>query len=164
MPGCLGCPTSDSITIEGVWVDFRNHYGPTIAGMSTTYRSELYVEDLGYYVEWADAHGVVNPLDDSNYKVFSKWFAWKLMIGSNSGGNLPVRLRTHVGLSCALCPYDSNCDVIRAEHMVGSVPANRDDHGIYYMKIEQRGSRWGFVCTFSGCSYLAVTGNNYFYV
>ena len=160
----LGCPTSNSITIEGVWVDFRNHYGPTIAGMSTTYRDELYAEDLSYYVEWAGAHNVIDPLDDSNYRVFSKWFAWKLMYGTNSGGNLPVRLRNHVGLSCAKCPYDTNCDDIRAEHMVGSIPAVQTDHGKYYMTIEGHGSAWGFGCTYSGCPYLLDTGKNYFYV
>ena len=161
MPGCLGCPTSNSITIEGVWVDFRNHYGPTIAGMSTTYRDELYAEDLSYYVEWADAHGVVNPLD--NYRVFGKWFAWKLMYGTNDFGNLPVRKRDHIGLSCAPCPYDSNCDVIRAENMLGSVPA-QTDHEIYYMRITSRGNVWGFECTYSGCQYLIDTGDVYFYV
>lgn len=164
MPGCLGCPNSTSTTVSGIWTDFRNHYGPTIGGMSTTYRDELYAADLAFYVEWANANGIVDPLNDSNYAIFRKWFSWKLMYGSDSGGNLPSRLRTHIGLSCAPCPYDENCDDIRAEHMVGSVPSNQNDHSIYYMKIEGRGSVWGFVCTFSGCPYLADTGNNYFYV
>lgn len=163
MPGCLGCPTSTSTTILGVWTDFRNHYGPTIEGMSVTYRDELYAEDLAFYVEWADVHGIIDPLNDSNYGIFGKWFSWKLMFGSNSGGNLPTIIRDHVGLSCAPCPYDSNCDDIRAEHMVGSVPAVQTDHGIYYMKITAHGSMWGFVCTYSGCPYLADTGYNYFY-
>ena len=164
MPGCLGCPTSTSTTISGVWTDFRNHYGPTIAGMSATYKNELYVEDLGYYSEWANDHGIVDPLNDSNYTVFKKWFGWKLMYGTNSGGNLPERIRDHVGLICAPCPYDSNCSDLRAEHMLGSVPVVQTDHKNYYMKIEGHGSAWGFVCTFSGCPYLLDTGNNYFYV
>lgn len=164
MPGCLGCPTSTSTTIEGVWVDFRNHYGPTIGGMSATYKAELYAEDLTSYVEWADDHGIVNPLNDSNYAVFKRWFGWKLMYGTNSGGNLPIRIRDHVGLFCAKCPYDTNCDDIRAEHMVGSIPTVQIDHNIYYMKIEQRGSKWGFICTYSGCPYLADMGQSYFYV
>jgi len=164
MPGCLSCPVSDSTTIEGVWEDYRDHLGPITDSMSTEYRASLYAEDLSYYVEWADAHGVISPLDNSNYRVFSKWFAWKLTIGSNSGGNLPVRLREHVGISCAPCPYDSNCDDIRAEIMVGSVPAVQTDHGIYYMKVDSRGSKWGFGCTYSGCPYLLDTGKNYFYV
>jgi hypothetical protein len=42
-----GCPTSTSTTISGVWVDFRNQCGPTIAGMSVMYKDELYVKDLG---------------------------------------------------------------------------------------------------------------------
>ena len=157
-------PTSNSTTIEGVWEDYRNHIGPITASMSTEYRAELYAEDLSYYVEWADAHGIANPLNDSNYKVFGKWFAWKLMIGSNSGGNLPIRLKTHVGLSCAPCPYDTNCSDIRAIHMTGSVPAVQTDHGNYYMKVEGRGPRWGFACTYPGCPYLIDTGKNYFYV
>lgn len=159
-----GCPTSTSTTISGVWVDFRNQCGPTIAGMSVMYKDELYVKDLGYYVEWADDHGIVDPLNDSNYAVFRKWFAWKLMYGTNSGGNLPVRLRTHVGLSCAPCPYSTECNDIRAEHMLGNIPAIQTSHGNYYMKVEGRGTAWGFVCTYSGCPYLLDTGKNYFYV
>lgn len=164
MPGCLGCPTSTSTTVSGIWTDFRNHYGPTIGGMSTTYRDELYAEDLAFYVEWANANGIADPLNDSNYAVFRKWFSWKLTVGSNDQGRLSIRKRDHVGLSCAPCPYDTNCSDIRATHMVGSVPATRDDHGIYYMKITSRGNRWGFECTYSGCSYLLDTGYKYFYV
>ena len=164
MPGCLGCPTSTSTTISGIWTDFRDHYGPRPGSMNVTYKDELYAEDLSYYVEWADNHGVVDPLNDSNYAVFGKWFAWKLMYGSNSGGNLPERIRDHVGLSGAKCPYDTNCDNVRAEHMVGSVPVGQTDHGKYYMAIEGHGSAWGFVCTYSGCPYLLDTGRNYFYV
>jgi hypothetical protein len=132
--------------------------------MNAAYKTELYVEDLGYYSNWASEQAMVDPLNDSNYAVFGKWFGWKLMYGSNSGANLPIRLRTHIGLSCAKCPYDENCDDIRAIHMVGSVPSNQNNHGNYYMKIEGRGSRWGFVCTYSGCPYLIETGHNYFYV
>ena len=164
MPGCLGCPTSNSTTISGVWVDYRNHYGPTISGMNATYKEELYVEDLSFYVEWADDHGIANPLNDSNYKVFGKWFSWKLIHGANEAGNLPERIKDHVGLSCAPCPYGTNCDDVRAIHMVGSVPPNQNDHGGYYMKIEGRGSAWGFTCTYSGCPYLVNTGHEYFYV
>lgn len=168
MPGCLGCPTSSSTTISGVWTDFRFHYGPNPDNMGTeingsTYRDILYSEDLADYSEWALAHGMANPLNDSNYKVFRDWFSWKLMFGSNSGGELPTRIRDHVGISCAPCPYDTNCDNIRAAHMVGSVPPSRNDHGIYYMKIEQRGAVWGFVCTYSSCPYLLSTGHAYFY-
>ena len=164
MPGCLGCPTSDSTTISGVWTDFRVHYGPRPESMNSTYKDELYAEDLAFYVEWADNHSVVDPLNDSNYTIFGKWFSWKLMFGTNSGGNLPIRIRDHVGLSCAPCPYSTDCNDIRAIHMVGSVPAVQTDHGNYYMQIESRGSCWGFVCTFSGCQYLLDTGQNYFYV
>lgn len=163
MPGCLGCPVSYSTTISGVWCDFREHYGPRPGSMNASYRDELYTQDLVYYVEWADIHGIVDPLNDSNYNVFSKWFGWKLMFGSNSGGNLPTRLRDHVGLSCAPCPYDTNCDDIRATNMVGSVPA-QTDHEIYYMRITSRGNVWGFECTYSGCQYLIDTGDVYFYV
>lgn len=158
------CPTSTSVTISGVWTDFRNYCGPTMSGMSVGYRNELYVEDLGYYSEWADDYGIADPLNDSNYPIFKKWFSWKLMYGTNSGGNLPGRIRDHVGLSCALCPYDTNCNDVRAGHMVGSVPAIQTDHGKYYMRIEGRGSAWGFVCTYPGCPYLLDTGKNYFYV
>lgn len=159
-----GCPTSNSTTISGVWIDFRDHYGPRPGSMDEIYKNELYVEDLGYYSEWADDHGIVDPLNDSNYAVFRKWFSWKLMYGTNSGGNLPERLRTHIGLSCAPCPYDTNCPDLRAGHMLGSVPVVQTDHGNYYMKVEQRGASWGFRCTFSGCPYLLDTGKNYFYV
>lgn len=164
MPGCLGCPTSNSTTISGVWTDFRNHYGPIPGSMSDVYRDEIYTEDLSFYVEWADEHGIANPLNDSNYVVFRKWFSWKLVYGSNSGGNLPTMVRDHVGLSCAPCPYSTGCSDIRAIHMVGSVPAVQTDHGVYYMKVEGRGSAWGFVCTYPGCPYLEDTGRNYFYV
>lgn len=164
MPGCLGCPTSGSTTISGIWTDFREHYGPKPGSMNITHKISLYNEDLDYYSSWASDHGIADPLNDSNYAIFRKWFGWKLMFGSTSGGNLPTRLRTHIGLSCAPCPYDTNCDNIRATHMVGSVPLNQSDHGIYYMKIEQKGSKWGFICTYSGCPYFIDTGQNYFYV
>lgn len=168
MPGCLSCPSTDSTTISGVWTDFRIHFGPHPDNLFTVingevYRDTLYNEDLSYYSEWALARGIANPLNDSNYAIFRDWFSWKLMIGNNSGGNLSIRKRDHVGLLCALCPYDTNCDDTRAINMVGSVPVNRDDHGIYYMKIASQGSSWGFVCTYSGCSYLSDTGHPYFY-
>ena len=46
MPGCLGCPTSNSTTILGIWTDFRDHYGPRPGSMDETYKNELYVEDF----------------------------------------------------------------------------------------------------------------------
>lgn len=168
MPGCLGCPTSSGTTISGVWYDFRVHYGPNPDNMGTVvdggiYRDVLYSQDLTFYSEWAFERGMSDPLDDSNYAVFRKWFSWKLMFGSNSGGNLPDRVRDHVGLLCAPCPYDINCDDDRAMIMVGSVPGTQTDHGAYYMKIGSRGSKWGFECTYSGCSYLLDNGHKYFY-
>jgi len=169
MPGCLGCPTSSSTTISGVWTDLRSHYGPHPDSLGSViegevYRDTLYNEDLSYYSEWAIEHGIPNPLNDSNYGTFKRWFIWKLMFGSNSGGNLPIRNRDHIGLLCAPCPYSTNCDDIRATHMVGSVPSNQNDHEIYYMRITSRGNVWGFECTYSGCQYLIDTGNKYFYV
>lgn len=167
MPGCLGCPISYSTTISGVWTDFRYHYGPSPDSMGTMvsgviYRDIVYTEDLSDYLVWASAHDVVNPFDD--YKAFRKWFSWKLLLGNNSGGNLPSRVRDHIGLSCAPCPYSTECSDIRSTNMVGGVPEIQNDHSIYYMRIEQRGSKWGFVCTYTGCPYVLETGNNYFYV
>ena len=162
MPGCLGCPPSNSTDINNVWADFRNYYGPTLASMSSVDRDALRTEDLGLYLVWAIEHDISDPTN--NYNAFKRWFSWKLMVGTNSGGNLPERIRDHVGLNCAKCPYDTNCDDIRAENMIGYVPSNQTDHGIYYMKIEGHGSVWGFRCTYLGCPYLADTGRAYFYV
>lgn len=157
MPGCLGCPSSDSTTILGVWTDFRDHYGPRLRNGDA-----LYLEDLADYEEWAIEHGIPNYSTD--YLTFKKWFAWRLTVGVNAYGNLGTRLRDHVGISAAKCPYDTNCNDIRATHMTGGVPANQNDHGNFYMAVEGRGSTWGFACTFSGCPYLADTGHDYFYV
>ena len=118
---------------------------------------------MANYSEWALENGIADPLHDTNYLIFKKWFAWRLTIGVNNYGNLGTRLRDHVGISAALCPYDENCSDLRATHMTGGVPVNQTDHFNHYMKVENRGSIWGFGCTYSGCPYLANTGHNYFY-
>jgi hypothetical protein len=158
------CPTSDNTTISGVWEDFRDFCGPRPGSMNTARKEELYNEDLDYYSTWATEQGIADPLNDSNYKVFGKWFSWKLTIGTNSAENLPNRIRDHVGISGVFCPYDTNCSSIRAVHMVGSVPVVQSNHGDFYMKVESHGSKWGFGCTYSGCPYLLDTEKNYFYV
>jgi hypothetical protein len=158
------CPTSNNTTISGVWEDFRDCCGPRPGSMNTARKEELYNEDLDFYSVWALNQGIAEPLNDSNYKVFGKWFSWKLTMGTNSGANLPMRIRDHVGISCVLCPYDTHCPDLRAEHMTGGVPAVQSDHGDYYMRVESRGSKWGFACTFSDCPYFISTGRVYFYV
>lgn len=158
------CPVSNNTTISGVWEDFRDTCGPRPGSMNTARKEELYNEDLDYYSTWATEQGIADPLNDSNYKVFGKWFSWKLTMGTNSGANLPARVRDHVGISGVFCPYDTNCSDIRATHMTGDVPAVQSDHGDFYMKIEARGPKWGFACTYPGCQYLLDTGHVYFYV
>jgi hypothetical protein len=127
--------------------------------MDETYRLELYSEDLDEYYEWygTTPSGVV---DDSQQ--FAKWLNWRLSIGTTALGNLPQRKRDHVGISCVPCPYDTQTSDARSEVMLDSVPS-KVDHDIYYMRVAQRGSSWGFECTYSGCPYLLANGSPYFY-
>jgi hypothetical protein len=137
--------------------------------MSNDYQTELYNIDLdnysGWLSDWNAEHGGVvggNDLLDSTQR-FGKWMVWRCVNGTVNYGNLQSRKRDHVGLSCALCPYDSSANDIRVINMLGSIPT-QVDHGMYYMKVTQRGSVWGFECTYSGCPYLIENGHPYFYV
>ena len=127
--------------------------------MDSDYRSELYLEDQTDYLNWFSSAppDVVDTVEQ-----FGKWMNWRLSIGTTAMGNLPQRKRDHEGVSCAPCPYDTQADDVRSEIMLGSVPS-KVDHDIYYMRVAQRGTSWGFECTYSGCPYLLANGVPYFY-
>jgi hypothetical protein len=127
--------------------------------MDSAYRAELYLEDQTDYLEWLS---VAPPHVVDTEAQFARWINWRLSIGTTALDNLPQRKRDHTGVSCAPCPYDTQADDARSEIMLGSVPS-KVDHGTYYMKVAQRGTAWGFECTYSGCPYLLSNGIPYFY-
>jgi hypothetical protein len=162
MPGCATrCTTFSKNSIEDAWTDIRYHFGPRVSW--STEAGSIAVTDLEDWTDWATSNGV----NTGDVDKFGKWLIWKCSYGTNNYGNLPTRIRDHEGISCIMCPYDSNSDPDRTRIWLGlestdSLPT-QTDHGEYYMKVSQRGSHWGFECTYSGCSYLSTTGHPYFH-
>jgi len=86
-------------------------------------------------------------------------------------GNFPEYLvNNHVGKCYAPCPFDTEASDMRTRHLLnipfsGTLPLKTphigDDNKHYYMKITHSGD-WGYVCTYSGCSYLLDYGIPYF--
>jgi len=157
------CASLDVSTYAAAWASVRSHYGPTPAALSPEDGLDLYNEDFGEYNNWLTDWNTTHSgsLADTAQQ-FGKWMNWRCSIGTTALGNLPQRLREHVGVSCAPCPYDTKADDVRSEIMLGTVPS-KVDHDIYYMRVAQRGTSWGFECTYSGCPYLLTNGRRYFY-
>jgi len=116
---------------------------------------------------------------------------WERFYGTTAYGNLPQHKKhLHIGHKWARCPYDTECNDIRTEHMTGNFLDPHYDPDTYYstitgtvpftsaQKIEHyddaeekhvymstasRGTKWGFECTFSGCPYRNYHGKPYFY-
>jgi len=95
---------------------------------------------------------------------------WEEMYGTTLSGNLPQHKKHHhVGHKWAPCPYDTDarCNNLRKDHLLGIVPvgtAHTDVNGKeHYMTTAQRGTAWGFECTFDDCPYYIATGQRYFY-
>jgi hypothetical protein len=165
MPGCLSrCTSYSTASIQEAWEDIRDHYGPKV-GWSTVSGS-LAQDDVTEWTEWAVANGV-DPV--SNISKFGQWLIWKCSYGTANYGNLPTRLRDHVGITCIPCPYDieERSDSVRTELWTGSDSVDREDHTaggkIHYMRVSLRGNKWGFECTYSGCPYQDAAGYPYFY-
>lgn len=164
MTRCLDrCPALDTSTHLTAWTDARTNYGPHPQSLIDADRLDLYNEDLGEYSDWLTDWNTTHSgtLTDTPQR-FGEWLIWRFNVGTTANGNLPQRKRDHVGISCVTCPYDTQADDVRSTNMLGSVPS-KVDHGIYYMKVAQRGTSWGFECTYSGCPHLSVNGVPYFY-
>lgn len=160
MPGCLyKCPNINDIDLYNAWSSVRDHYGPKPDAMNDSYRTTLYNTDLSYFVSWAADMGQ-NPSDPV---LFGKFMNWKLSIGTNNFGNLPSRKREYVGISCIPCPYDTASSTERSTVWLGSAPVSQNSHGIYRMRVSQRGNIWGFECSFSGCPFQISNGHSYFH-
>jgi len=164
MAGCLHrCAPITATTYSGVWYQARDYYGPRPLSMSEDSGLILYNQDFSEYADWlSDWNSRFGGVADTPAQ-FGKWLNWRLSIGTSALNNLPTRKRDHVGISCIMCPYDSKADPGRTERMLG-IGVSRVNHDIYYMKVAQRGSVWGFECTYDGCPYYLLNGVRYFYV
>lgn len=160
MPGCATrCTTFRTDTRDNAWTDVRDHFGPRVA-IGTT----IYTNDMNEWTIWANENGA-DPVTDITK--FGNWLVWKCSFGTTNYGNLATRVRDHEGVSCVPCPYNSTAhaaDPDRAEIWLGFTPTSLVDHGDNYMRVAQRGSSWGWECTYSGCSYLLDNGTPYFHV
>lgn len=153
------CPILDYSSHHSVWESVRDYFGPRVESMSEDYAVQLFNEDMQYYSDWLLTSG-----QNDTTRVFGKWMMWKLNTGTTNFGNLQVRKRDHIGISCCPCPYDTKASDERSEILLGEIPTEKIDHGIYYMKISARGSVYGFECTYSNCPYLLNKGTPYFFV
>jgi hypothetical protein len=100
---------------------------------------------------------------------FEKFMQWYYQHGTYQYGNLgDFKKDDHVGHCFAPCPYDTACSDERTRHMLDLSDTDplplRTAHGIYYMRTESRGSKWGFECTYDSCPHYLSTGRRYFYV
>ena len=159
MPGCATrCTSFRRDTRDNAWLDIRAHFGPI-----TDVGSDVYNADISEWNIWVAMSGI-NPLDVNK---FGKWLIWKCSYGILNYGNLPTRKRDHVGISCIMCPYDSNFDSNGARIWLGLEETDplptRGDHGIYFMRVALRGNVWGFECTDPNCPHLSETGHIYFH-
>jgi hypothetical protein len=87
-------------------------------------------------------------------------------------GNFPeYRVDEHVGNCYSPCPFDIDAPELRTRHLLGisisgTLPLRvahiGSDNKHYYMKTTNNGD-WGYICTFSGCTYLIDNGVSFFY-
>lgn len=109
------------------------------------------------YLEWQtrQTNGHTEP--------FERFLEWKFSKGTSMYGNLPQwKKDQHVGYCWMPCPYSTESSDARSETMLGSVEP-KNDHGIYYMKGANKGTIWGYECTYDGCPYYLANGKRYFY-
>lgn len=149
------CTTFRTDSIENAWLDIRSVFGPIVQVGSATYN-----KDIDEWTSWAISNSF-DPISDVS--LFGKWLMWKCNFGTTNYGNLPTKKRDHEGISCIPCPYDSTSyDPIRSALWIGNEPVTTSDHGKHYMRIHNRGSKWGFECTYSGCPFSIEHGYPYF--
>lgn len=167
MPRCFsGCVSYRRDTIANAWTDVIDVYGPAAVAYSTEVGS-LPQTEVALWTEWATDNGI-SPLD---VDFFGKWLIWWRVNGTVEYGNLPTRIRDHVGISCIPCPYDLRSDDVRTRSWLELEDTDplptRVDHTYggqgHYLKVAQRGNVWGFECTHPGCTILVSTGHPYFH-
>jgi len=155
------CITVSGTTNEEIWKEIRSLVGGTNVGTDSEVLMNSEINDYNLWV--AD-----------NWPVsFDKWLIWRIRIGTTSYGNLP-RDKKHddkVGHCYAPCPYSIQSTDLRTRHLLNlteieALPT-KVDHEIagttYYMKTSSRGSKWGFECTYIGCTHYILYGKKYFY-
>lgn len=158
------CITTIGVTKEEIWKEIRSVKGPVpLDGYQP--HIDLMMDDIAEYNNYLTSYGVGTP--------FKKWLLWKLETGSTIYGNFPENKKfSHVGHCFSPCPYDSDCDEIRVRVLLGLTEADplpvRVTHIVgttsYFMETTNRGSKWGYQCTFPGCSFFLSTGTKYFYI
>lgn len=167
MPGCATrCTTFRRSSMEAAWVDIRYHFGPRNEPWSTAAGSLSYI-DVATWEAWAISKGI----NTTDVNVFGKWLIWLLSYGTVEYGNLPTRIRDHVGISCIPCPYDLRSSAIRTRIWLDLLETDplptQTDHTVtgegHYMKVTQRGTIWGFACTDPNCPFLVANGLSYFH-
>jgi hypothetical protein len=166
MPGCATrCTTFSRTSIQAAWEDIRGHFGPRVEW--STDSGTIPATDVALWNAWATSKGIA--LGDVTR--FGKWLIWYLSYGTVEYGNLPTRIRDHVGISCIPCPYDLRSDATRTRIWLGLAETDplptQSDHTVsgegHYMKVSQRGNIWGFECTDPNCPYLISNGQSYFH-
>ena len=156
------CITVSGTTNEEVWREIRSILGPT--NIDTSVAIDRMNNEISYYNDWVSENG---------YVPFDKWLIWFIRIGTTRYGNLPEDKKgKDVGHCYAPCPYSTQSTDLRTRHMLnlksGDPLPTKVDHEVggvtYYMKTGVRGNKWGYECTFPGCTYFITNGNNYFYI
>ena len=149
-------------TNEELWVEVSLVLGPKNVTASGVV--EFMYSEIAEYEAWVLANKSVP---------FDRWLIWKRRIGTSNYGNLPTNKKRldKVGHIYAPCPYSTQSSDLRTRHLLslgeeGDLPIKVDHSaaGItYYMKTDNRGSKWGFSCTYDGCPYYLFTGERYFF-
>ena len=163
MSRCINyCITVSGTTNEEIWREISLELGPTNVTASGVV--DYMNSEIAEYEAWVLANKSVP---------FNKWLVWKRRIGTSNYGNLPENKKhlAKVGHSYAPCPYSSQSSDLRTRHLLGLSESEelptKVDHSVggitYYMKTENRGSRWGFSCTYPGCPFYLLTGKSYFF-
>jgi hypothetical protein len=156
------CITVSGTTNEEIWREISLELGPKNVTASGVV--DYMNEEIAEYNAWVLANRVVS---------FDKWLLWKKRIGTSNYGNLPSdnKRLNKIGHSYAPCPYSTQSSDLRTRNLlyldVDEELPSKVDHSaggvVYYMKTDSRGSKWGFSCTYPGCPYYLLTGQNYFF-
>jgi len=157
------CITVSGTTNEEMWKEICSVLGPTNVDDPSVV--PLMNSDIAAYDAWVVIYGVVP---------FDKWLIWKYRIGTDRFGNLPENKKNvdKVGHSWCTCPYSNQSTDLRTRHLLGLGDSDplptKIDHTIsnttYYMRTVSRGARWGYECSYPGCTYFILNGEKYFYV
>lgn len=158
------CIDGVGTTNEEVWKEVRNVLGPVPVDGYQPHR-DLMINDIAEYTNYITSYGVGAS--------FKQWLIWRLETGSLVYGSFPENKKhTHIGHCFSPCPYDSACDDVRTRLLLGlndsdPLPAKvLHSSGTinYFMETCNRGSKWGYQCTFPGCPFFLAAGKQYFYI